>query len=184
MSESRVAARYARAIFGSAQKQNIIPSIEDDLNGVCAAIEGNPDLRAFLGNPRIGREDRLKMYDKLFSDRVTGLTMSLLRLLVSKNRESEIDAIRDVFIRLRQESGQVVPVTVESAQELDAAQRQSILDKVAKATGRTPEPTFVVRPEIIGGVRVTYDNLVIDGSLRGGLDRLRERIVKDLLNQA
>jgi F-type H+-transporting ATPase subunit delta len=73
---------------------------------------------------------------------------------------------------------------VESAQELDAAQRQSLMDKVAQATGRTPEPTFVVRPEIIGGVRVTYDNLVIDGSLRGGLDRLRERIVKDLLNQA
>lgn len=184
MIDTRAASRYARAIFNPAREQNLVPTVEQELEGVCAVIENSKELQSFLGNPKIGREDRLRMYEKLFSDRVTALTMSLLRLLVDKGRESELPAIRDEFVRLRREQGQVVPVLVESARELDENQRRQICDKVAHTTGRTVEPTFAVRPELIGGVRVTFDNQVIDGTARGNLNRMREHIINDVLKQA
>ncbi|MBX3097153.1 MAG: ATP synthase F1 subunit delta [Fimbriimonadaceae bacterium] len=184
MIDTRVASRYARAVFIPARAQNLVPVVEEELNGVCAVIENSEDLQQFLGNPNVSRADRMKMYEKLFSDRVTALTMSLLRLLVNKGRESEISTIRDEFVRLRREQGQIVPVLVESARELSADQSKAIIDKVAQATGRTVEPTFEVRPDLIGGVRVTFDNQVIDGSARGNLTRMREHIINDVLKQA
>jgi F-type H+-transporting ATPase subunit delta len=35
----------------------------------------------------------------------------------------------------------------------------------------------------MGGIRVAYGNFVLDGSVRGALDRLKDRLIYDVLKQ-
>lgn len=184
MSDYRVASRYARALYSAASRENIVDSVESDLQGICAVIDHSADLQRFLGNPNTAREDRERMYTKLFSDRTTALTMSLLRLLITKGRENCIHEIRDEFHRLKLVAGNKITVVVESAQELSDAQKNAILDKVLKATGRQPEAEYHLVPELLGGVKVTYANQVIDGTVLGSLKKMREHIINDVLKQA
>ena len=184
MTDSRVAKRYARALFNTALSQDILQSVEDDLIGVCAVIEHSKDLKRFLKSPNATREQKLRLLETTFSDRVTALTMHAVRLLLKRRREHLLTQVKLEYVILRREHDKVVHVNVESAGPLDPAQRESILAKVADYTGRRVESSFETDATLLGGVKVTFDNFVLDGTARGYLNRMRDRILYDLLKQA
>jgi len=87
MVDTKVAKRYARALFNAARKGGVIEGVETDLNAIAHLVEVHPEFRGFLESPRISRDDKIAIAEKLFSDRTTALTMSMLRLMLAK-RES------------------------------------------------------------------------------------------------
>lgn len=181
--DSRVAKRYARAMFAASLKENILASVEDDLNGIEDAFRRDPRFRTFLFSPATAAEDKLALVERVFSDRVTALTMHLLRLLLDKRRETELPLVRLEFIRLRRDHDQIVYVEVASAVALTDSEKKAIVAKIENGTGRKAETEFKIDGALIGGVRVEYDNFVLDGTVRGSLKRMRERLVYDLLRQ-
>ncbi len=184
MTDSRAAKRYAHALFTTAQKYEIVSSVEEDLAGIAHLLEVDARFRGFMLNPSVGREEKIEVAEKLFSDRVTALTMQLFRLLLGKRRESEFEAIREAFVELRREQQSIMHLVVRSAQPLDDAQRKAILDGLAERSGKTFEAEFQVDPHLIGGVQVEYGDYRLDGTLRGALARLREQLRYDLLKQS
>ena len=184
MTDVRVAKRYARALFHEAQTQDILQSVEDDLGTMCAVIGDSDRLQRFLKSPNATREDKLALFERMFSDRVTALTMHAFRLLLKRRREGLIVHVRDEYALLRREDEQVVHALVSSSYEIDQGQRDAIVEKLASSTGQRVEAEFEIDESIIGGVRVTYGNYVLDGTARGYLERMKGRLLYDLLKQA
>lgn len=184
MTDSRVAKRYARALFNVALKQDILQSVEDDLSGICAVIQHSKELQRFIKNPNATREQKLHLLEKTFSDRVTALTMHAIRLLLKRRRENTIQQLRLEFVQLRRDHDKVSYLHVTSARPLDSLQRESIVNKIQGATGRRIEADFDTDEKLIGGVKVMFDNFVLDGTARGYLDRMRDKILYDLLKQS
>lgn len=184
MSEMRVAKRYAKALFNTALAQNIVPSVSDDLTALTSAIRNNDGFREFLNKPQTEDKDKVTMFEKAFDGKITVTTMSFLKLLIKKGRDEELTGIKIAFDELRRENERVVRAIIESSSELDKAQRDAILKKIEAETGNKLEAEFTVNPDLIMGVKVTYGDYVLDGSIRGQLDRMRERLVYDLLKQA
>lgn len=183
MSETKVAKRYARALFEAAKTADVVESVETDLNAVAGQIENDERFREFLLSPHVGREERIEILGRIFSDRITALTMSAIRLMMHKRRENEIVAVRDEFVRLRREYKKIVYVLVTSAEELGAEHKKQIETKLEKLTGEDIEPEFRVDSTLIGGVRVNYGDYVLEGTIRGALRRLRDRLRIDVLKQ-
>lgn len=183
MADTRVGRRYALALFRTAKQGDVVRSVEDDLNGIAGLIEKDESFRTFLFSPYVGREEKIGIVERVFSDRITAITMTALRLLVSKRREDEIIVVRDEFVQLRREAEGVLHVLVTSAEALENDQRQQIEMKLARKLGRTIEADYAIDAHLIGGVRVEYDNFVLDGSVRGQLRRLRDRLTRDVLKQ-
>ncbi len=181
--DARAAKRYAKALFQAASKAGVIDSVESDLNAIANLLETHSQFNGFLHNPRISRDDKTKIAEKLFSDRITSLTMSLLRLLLAKRRENEFEGIREEYVRMRRAQGAVIYVIVTSAIELDAAQKDAIVSKIATQSGKSVEADYRVDSTLLGGVKVAVGNYVLDGSVRGSLNRLRDRLKYDLLKQ-
>ena len=184
MTDSRVAKRYASALFNTALQEDILQSVEDDLTGICNVLAHSDELRRFMSNPNATRDEKLRLLVRTFSDRVTALTMHALRLLLKRRREHCIQQVRLEYVNLRREYEKVSYMQVASATELDTAQRQAIVSKIESVTGRRVETEFVVDPSLIGGVRATFDNYVLDGSAKGYLERMKDKILYDLLKQA
>lgn len=184
MQDRRVAKRYAKALFNAALKQDIVKSVSDDLGAVTGAITGNERFRNFLRDPKTSEADKLKMFEKAFSDKTTALTMGFIRLLMDKRRDEEIFGVRMEFEELRRAHESVGKAVIASASPLDAKQQAAVVAKFEKELGKKLEAEFTVDPALMGGVKVTFDNYVLDGTVRGQLDRMKEKLLYDLLKQA
>lgn len=180
----RVGRRYAKALFNAALRIDAVLPVEEDLKGISGLVRNDERFRTFLFSPHVPRDEKLRIADRLFSDRVTALTMQLIRLVLEKRREDDLEAIRLEYIRLRREHANVIAATVTSAQELTQAEKDALIAKLANKTGKKVEPEFRIDPHLIGGVKIAYDNFVLDGTVRGSLVRLRDNLKRDLLKQA
>lgn len=183
MEDLRIARRYAHSLFLTAEKYDLIRSVEDDLRGIDSVLAKDEEFKDFLLSPYTSREDKIAIIERLFSDRVTALTMQLLRVMLEKRREAEIPNIRQEFAALRREQAGVVHLHVVSAEMLPDGQRQALLKKMAGLLGHEVEAEFEIDPLLIGGIRVAFDGNVMDGSARGALNALRERLKYDLLRR-
>ena len=184
MHDVRVAKRYAKALFETAQENRVIESVEDDLGGIVSLLVNNAQFRSMLLSPEVSRDEKLKLVDKLFSDRITALTLEALRLMIEKNRENEVEWVQREYVSLRREFENKLFVIITTAEKLDDDQRQRLLSKLESITGKRLEAEYRIDPHLIGGISVAYENYVLNGSLRGELHRLRDRLLHDVLKQS
>jgi len=182
--DRRVAKRYAAAIFRAAVKAGAVKDVEEDLHGLVALLDGDPNFRDFVMSPETRRDQKRQIIDKLLSGRVNRLTLNAVHLLLEKRREDEIWGVAEEYETLRREHEKVIYIKVTSAEPLTDAQRDTLLNKLSKELGKTLEPEFAVDNSLIGGVRVAYENMVLDGTVRGGLNRLHTLLQYDVLKQA
>lgn len=184
MEDARIGRRYAQALFSIAQQHNLVQSIEDDLAVISRLVTSDAEFRGFWLVPTTGPEEKLAIAEKVFADRVTALTMQVLRVVLAKGREGEIPAIHREFGELRRAADGVTLVTVSSSVELTSDERSALTTQLSKKLNSKVEAEYVVEPRLIGGIRVAYNSNVLDGSVKGALARLRERLRYDLLKQA
>jgi len=183
MNDSRIAQRYAGALFAAAVKTKAVESIADDLRVISHLIEVNPRFRTFLLSPETPRDQKVAIADSVLGDRVTATTLHFLKLLLEKRRESEIETIHLEFDRLFRNHQKTILVRIESAFPLSEREQGLLIEKARKITECEVIAEFEVDSTLIGGVRLSYENIVLDGSLRGNLDKLRDNLAQDLTNQ-
>jgi F-type H+-transporting ATPase subunit delta len=182
--DKRIGRRYARALYDTAKKYGVVAPVESDLNAIIGALDRDPAFKDFLLAPYSSREEKTEILDRLFSDRVTALTMQIIRVMLEKRRENDIPSVQEEFVAIRREEEGIVLATVSSAMALSPAEKKALVAKLNKSLGKTVEAEYTIDPRLIGGVKVAYGTYVIDGTVRGALNQLRERLRHDLLKQA
>lgn len=181
--DARIGKRYAQALFQTSLRYDLAQAVEDDLNAIVNLLEREGLFQDFVIAPYTSREEKSQIIEKIFSDRITALTMQLLRVMLEKRRENEIVAVRDEFAELRREHDKVVRVIVSSAHELGADQRERLEANISKRLGRKVETTYQLEPSLVAGVKIQYGNYVLDGSVKGAVAALRDRLRHDILKQ-
>jgi len=183
MADSKVARRYATALFNTALANDVVKSVEDDLSAISSLLSNDQKFKDFILSPEVGREEKIKIAEKLFSDRVTALTMQALRLLLVKRRESEIAEVRNEYVALRREQGSVAYIVVTSAEALEPDQKDALITRLESKFGKKVEADFKIDARLIGGVKVQVGDYVLDGTVRGSLRRLGETLRHNILKQ-
>ena len=184
MQDARIGRRYAQALFNAAKAHKMVAAVEDDLSGIANLVRDDAKFRYFLIAPFNNAEEKKAVLQNVLGDRVTALTMQVLRVMLDKGREAEFESVSSEFSRLRREAADIEFAAVTSAYALEPQQKDAIVAGLEKRLGKTVEAQFSVDPRVIGGVRVAYGNFVLDGSARGHLNRLREHLHHDILKQA
>ena len=170
MSQSLTLARpYARAAFALARDAGKLAGWSDAL-GFAARVAADPRVTALLGHPRLGREDAVAL---LASDDADAAFADFLGLLFDNRRLPLLAEIAGLYVELRLEAERVVKAKVTSAAALPAAELDSIKAALRKRFGREVEIETDLDPSLIGGALIDAGDVVIDGSLRGKLDRLQ-----------
>jgi len=170
MSESLTLARpYARAAFAVAREQGRVPEWSEAL-GFAALAVAEPSLRELLGHPSL---DAARLAALLAPDDAGETERAFFRLLADNRRVALLPEIADLFAALRAEAERVIKARVTTAAPAQADEIAAIRTALERRFGRTVELETAIEPELIGGVRVEAGDIVIDGSLRGKLDRLR-----------
>jgi F-type H+-transporting ATPase subunit delta len=85
------------------------------------------------------------------------------------------------FRRLYNRREGIFEATATSAAKLDDEEVNALRSRLEQMTGGKVELTFNVDPLLLGGVQVRLGDLLIDGSVRGRLERLRTKLESGVL---
>ena len=99
-----------------------------------------------------------------------------LALLADNRRLVLLPEIAGLYEDLRADAERVVKATVTSAAALPATELETIKVALRKRFGRDVEIETAVDESLIGGAVIDAGDVVIDGSLRGKLDRLQSAL--------
>ncbi|KAA0018699.1 F0F1 ATP synthase subunit delta [Salinicola corii] len=178
MAESSTVARpYAKAAFEFARDNKALQAWSQSLSLVALAA-GDSDVRErILGNPRLTADDKTRLLLEVCEDQPLDESVgNFLRLVGEKGRLAALPDIFDEFEALRAQEEKRVDVTIVSAFELDDAQQNVLVEALKKRLNREISITTQVDRDLLGGVILRTGDTVIDGSVRGRLQRLREAL--------
>ena len=172
-----IAEVYARALFEVAKEHDVLDRVHDELGEFAEALSEDRTLQVFLFSPYFSSEEKREGVSKVVSD-ADERTVNFLELLAERHRMPALFRIRREFDAMWADENKLLPVTVTSAIELDKDIVKEIGRKVEEQTGRTVELTTKVDPVVLGGLVMRVGNIVMDGSIRARLERLRKQVAK------
>jgi len=99
---------------------------------------------------------------------------NFLLLLIEKGRASELEEIAREFEALVAAEEKRLAVELTTAYELSDDDAKEILAQIARQSGRQVEATRGVDPSLIGGFVLRAGSMLVDASVRGRFERLRQ----------
>lgn len=170
MSQALTLARpYARAAFGVASKEQAFAAWTDAL-GFAAQVAADSRVSGLLGDPKLSHGAAIALLSPAASSESFG---RFLQLLADNRRLGLLPEIAGLYEQLRAEAERVVKATVTSAAALPIEDLQRITAALRQRFGRDVDVSTQVDESLIGGAVIDAGDLVIDGSLKGKLQRLQ-----------
>ena len=168
---------YARALYDAAKDENRVDAVREELGDFVEAQRQVPELRELLRNPQLDQRLKASALDELLGGEEQ-LVRNFLMLLAEKGRAGEIEEIARDFERLVAQDKGILDVELTTAVPLSEDEAGDVIAQIEKASGRPVVATRRVDPELIGGIVLQAGSLRLDASVRGGLDRLRNDLVR------
>jgi F-type H+-transporting ATPase subunit delta len=178
MREESVARRYAAAFFESAQKSGTINEAQADMFAVTQVLTESPKLIALLRQPLVTESRKKAALKEALATKIRPQTLGFLNLLVDKRRINMVSDVEHEFTQRVRASNNVALAAAVSAIPLSVTEQESLRKSLEARTGKTIELKTSVDPSLIGGILVRIGDTVLDGSVRGNLERLREQLLE------
>ena len=174
------AARYARALADVVLDAKLnTAEVEQQLEDFAATFAGSKDLREILLNPSIPAQKRVAILDKINGRVGCGPKVrNFLAVLISHER---LGALAEILEEYQEEMNRRLSISdaeVVTARPLDGQERADLEGQVSVLAGHNKvNATFREDKSLIGGAIVRIGSTIYDGSVRGRLERLKERLV-------
>ena len=165
-----IARPYARAAFEHAHAAGQLAPWGDLLARAGAAVE-DERVAALIGNPHVQRAELVALLGEV-AGAADERSRNFIQLLADNGRLAALPQVAAQFAALRAEVENTVDVTVTSALPLTAEQSEKLVQALSRRLRRTVRLSATVDPSLIGGAVVRAGDFVIDGSLRGRVERL------------
>lgn len=163
---------YGQALYDLAQDEGLSTEILEEMKALQEAFATAPDFIRLLSSPSLSREERLRILDDSFSGRVHTYLLSFMKLLTEKGYMRCFMECCAVYRNCYNHDNGILPVKAVSAVALEDGQASRLCAKLEKITGKKIELTNVIDPACIGGMRLDYDGMRVDDTVRSRLDRL------------
>jgi F-type H+-transporting ATPase subunit delta len=169
--KSTIARPYAKAAFEEARDRGRLGPWSAALR-TAAAVAADSRVQALIGNPRVTPEELAALVIEIAGADLDEEGRNFVRTLADNRRLAILPEISALFEELKSEAEGVIDVTVTSAVPLDDSQRAKLTAALERRLRRSVRLQCATDPALIGGAVLRAGDLVIDGSLRGKLERI------------
>ena len=169
---------YAGALFEAARERGELEEVLSGLREFVAALHESEELRLFYYGGQIPERQKRRAIEGL-TEGMKAQATNFLKVLVDNGREEILEEVLGRYEQLVKEHLGRMEVEVTTAVELS----QDQLDRVKERLGSVLEGREViletnVDPELIGGAVFRFGGRMMDGSIRGRLESLREGMLE------
>ncbi len=178
---NRAAKNYADALFEVAYEEDLDGIILNQLSDVRKLFDENPDYVKLLYAPNIARAERTALLDEAFSGRIHPYLLSFLKLLCENGYIYEYGYCETRYRTYHNTIHGIIAGTAISAVPLRPEQMEKLRGQLYKLTGKTVDLVNRVDPSVLGGIRLEYEGVELDGTLRQRLKGIEKTLSETLL---
>jgi F-type H+-transporting ATPase subunit delta len=172
MAERTTTARpYAKAIFALARKGNTLTATSASLIRA-AEVVADPRVHALLGSPHVTAPQLAEFVTDVTGAGLDEYGRNFISLLAQNRRLGFLPEIAALFEQMKADVENAVDVEVVSATALSSDQESRYVAALQKKLGRSVRLHTKVDGSLLGGAVLKAGDLVIDGSIKGRLERL------------
>ena len=170
-----IARPYAKAAFAEARKTQR-PAQWSQALTLTAAISADARVKPLFGNPHVTPAQLVEFMAGIAGQSIDADVRRFLVVLAENGRLPLLPEVAQLFEKMRADQERVLHVTVRSAVDLSAEQRERFAGALRRRFDRDIRLHTEVDTSLLGGAVVQADDLVIDGSVQGGLTQLAAQL--------
>ena len=176
MAELTTLARpYAKAAFEYALEAKQLPEWSEMLS-FATHVVNDESMQQILTSPHFTKESQCDAMLSVCADIQDTQAINFIKLLAHNGRLLALPEIEVLFNYLRSEFEKTVDAKITSAIDLNEQQVSQIKEKLGAKLGRKVDATIEVNTDLLGGLIIQAEDLVIDGSVRGKLAKLSDTL--------
>jgi len=173
---STIARPYAEALFDAARNDAPAATQWQAAIDALAAFLADADVSSALSNPQLSDARRFELIAGLYGQALPLQVAQLLKLLLENGRLAALPEVALQFRKLLNASQGIAECIIESAFPLGAEDVASLLAALSRKFPFHLKPEVRLNPQLIGGVRVTVGDRVLDNSVRARLDAMQAQL--------
>lgn len=175
-----VSKRWAHALMELALEDSNI-SKEDilyELRTIAETIDSSEELKNVINNPSVSTEEKQIVLCKLFQSSIMPMVYNFMFVLNLRKRVGIISSIADEFQKELEEIKNIMRVNVTSAIDIADERKEDIKNKIAEKLSKDVIVDWNVDNDIIGGLVLNINEIVIDNSIKHKLEDLSINIMR------
>lgn len=161
------------AVLTSAQREQRLGQMEDELFRFARIVQGTPDLQAALSDRRARPEAKVALVEQLLSVKAAPESVRLARQAVAGTRGRRFDRAIEAYLEQASARQDQVTATVTSAVPLTVEQLDRLVTVLSRQYGRQVHANVVLDENVVGGIRVEIGDEVLDGTVSHRLAEAR-----------
>ena len=176
----RGAKDYAQALFSLSEELGITDTVLSDLKDSLEALRRDPDYIKLADTPAISIDEKLSLIEAAFAP-TSEPVRNLLMILSEKHSVYAFPEIVKEFIAIYNEARNISEAEAISAVALSQEELSAIKKKLEMMTGKTIIMKNTVDPAVLGGIKLRYMGLQLDGTLKSRLLAIENSLKNTIL---
>lgn len=169
---------YAEALFEAAREKDDLERVLEDLKEFSEALRQSEELELFFYGEQISEREKRRAIEAL-TEGMSPLTTNFLKVLCDNRREEIFEDVVRRYEEMVEDHLGRIEVEVVTATGLSEEMQERIRERIARILqGREVILKTRVDPEIVGGAIFRFKDRLVDGSIRGRLEGLREAMLE------
>lgn len=167
---------YANAIFEIAKENNSIDKWLDYLSTM-SYVSKLERFKLAVSNPTLSKEEVVNILLSSINNKEQFLS-SFINLLIQNNRINLLDAIYLSYKKIVDHYLNNDYAIIETAFLMNDKDKKDLEDILSKKFGKNISATIKINPDLIGGIKIILDDIIIDSSVKGNINRMFSEIMK------
>jgi F-type H+-transporting ATPase subunit delta len=172
---STIARPYAEALFSAAGAKGAADAWLAPLEAIAHAL-AQPQLASVVSDPRLSHAQLYQLIETAVPAPLAPELSAFLKLVIDNGRLAALPEVASQFRRLKNDAEGTADCLIETAFALSDPQLKDLVARLGRKFPLRLKPQMRVDPRLIGGVRVTVGDRVLDASIRARLDAMRAQL--------
>ena len=178
---TQAANTYGQALYDLAKEEGLGKSILEELNVLKGVFVENPEYSKLLSTPDISKQERCGVLDEAFRGKTHPYVLNFMKILTEKGYIRQFPECCDAYRSFYNEDNGILVVKAVSAIELSDVQLQKLTAKLEATTGKQIDLQCSVDAAQLGGLRLSYNGKLVDGTVKTKLDSIGRMLKNTVL---
>ena len=178
---TEVGSVYGQALYDLSLSEGIAEKVLRQMEVLCQSFSDEPEFLKLLGTPALSKQERCEILDNSFRGKLQPYLLNFLKILTEKGYIRHFSHCCEAYQVCYNRDHGIVPVSVVTAVELTAQQKEQLTVKLETMTGKTVQLSSKVDPACLGGVRLDYDGKRLDDTVAQRLEAIRGQLKNTVL---
>jgi F-type H+-transporting ATPase subunit delta len=180
MPNPRLAARYAKSLIDLANETNQLESVYNDMLYLQAVCRESREFLALMRSPVVKADKKIAIVLAVTKGKISELTDSFNRLMITKGRESYLPEIISAFVDQYKHQKGIHTVKLTTAVPVTEEVKKQLISQVQKQTNLgNIDLQATVDEDIIGGFVLEIGDTLVDASIAYDLNKIKAQFMNN-----